>query len=798
MISLLNQIFNQDPNYLALDDLDIKLTYADLKNRVILRSKDLPFNKRVALVTGRSIDFVIDLLSIWYNNNSVILIDHKNSSHKILDMLRMTKCNLAVGFDYKDEIVDEKLESEGWIVFTSGSSSFPKAAVLPMHSLQRVISDQIKIMGTEKADRCGWILSPGFDASLSDIFIPLLIGATLVIKKDDDNILPWLFESNVSQIDLPPVYFRLIPPESLPSSLKKIIWGGEFPDIEALKNHSKYRHIVSSYGPSETCISTNMLICSPKMQLGELGSSIGGSFLKIEKEEILIAGDNLLLGYIGRPDPCKMIDGVRYYPSGDKALIVDDKILLKGRLDDEIKIKGKRVYLKEIEQAFYSFKNLKEVFITKSPYRAIVSGDFNIKDLYIHLEKTIDVRVIPLIEKREIERSLNGKAIAKTKIELLFQKFIPSLDFNKSFFSQGGDSLMVVDLLIEAEKLGIDLNPEFLFSDLPLSKIEKVNTKSALSLEKIAPKIKRKLFMTSLHKKQDVVFGANGFLGSFIAKNMDKKTILGVRANSRLSLIKKTESAHFKINTPKLILDPSKKNLGLSFEQYKKLAKSTKTIYNCTGMMHLFKSLNEMSDNFNAVKNIVQFALDSSARLVHISTLSVLVDGDVKISGNFKKGQPVELFGGYAQSKFLAEKIIQKNMSRKSYSIERIGLIFSKSLPNSQLLDFINFIKDEDVFPIALQNERIDVTFLEDVMSSIFDGNFGIKHVSSGSVRFYDLVNILKVDPKWSDNFNEHSSYSYKLGKPSFKNTDIFKGKDFSGKKIDLEKLANILSLYKS
>jgi amino acid adenylation domain-containing protein len=260
-----------------------------------------------------------------------------------------------------------------YIIYTSGSTGRPKGVVTEHGSVSNLIRAQRETFAPGESDRILQFFSFSFDVSIFAILMALGSGARLVLATREDllpgSALVELLESeSITLAVMPPLVLSHMPDAELPA-LRKIILGGEAWGEELMKRWGKGRRFFNSYGPTETTVQAAV----GEYRLGAGRPSIGRPInnariylLDLEGNpvpvgvagELYIGGDGLGRGYLDCaltaakfvPDPFSEIPGKRLYRTGDWARwLPDGNIDLLGRKDGQIKLRGFRVELGEIE-----------------------------------------------------------------------------------------------------------------------------------------------------------------------------------------------------------------------------------------------------------------------------------------------------------------------------------------------------------------------------------------------------------------------------------------------------------------
>ena len=212
-----------------------------------------------------------------------------------------------------------------------------------------------------------------FDAAVSEIFMALLAGATLVIPTADDllagpPLLQLLREQAITTVTLPPSVLTGLPDEALPR-LHTLIVAGEACAAHLARHWADGRHFFNAYGPTEATVCTTIaeatgenwqpVIGRPiaNMQTYVLDTSMQPVAIGVPGE-LYIGGIGLARGYLHRPDltaekfvahPFSQDPAVRLYKTGDLVRYRHNgAVEFLGRIDQQVKLRGFRIELEEI------------------------------------------------------------------------------------------------------------------------------------------------------------------------------------------------------------------------------------------------------------------------------------------------------------------------------------------------------------------------------------------------------------------------------------------------------------------
>ncbi|MCS3725198.1 non-ribosomal peptide synthetase [Bradyrhizobium betae] len=270
-----------------------------------------------------------------------------------------------------------------FLIYTSGSTGRPKGVALTHQNLVGKLGDQLGLWDVGPSSRFVFSSSMSFDPSIHQMLLPLVAGATCIVLSPAETSDPALFMRSVvnlaaTHIDVVPSFAAVIA-DSIPiglSTLRVLILGGEVlpaPLLEKLRSRLPSCRFFNMYGPTEACIdATAFEIAAVAVdQAIPIGRALPSYGVHILDEclrpmplgvvgEIYISGAGLTRGYWRRPGltaerflPCPFgAAGERMYRTGDRAYRdADGEIVFCGRKDEQVKLRGVRIELAEIELA---------------------------------------------------------------------------------------------------------------------------------------------------------------------------------------------------------------------------------------------------------------------------------------------------------------------------------------------------------------------------------------------------------------------------------------------------------------
>jgi len=418
-------------------------------------------------------------------------------------------------------------EDKVYIYFTSGTTGTPKAILGKNGSLLHFIEWEIDTFGINENFRFSQLTTPGFDAFLRDVFVPLCSGGTLCIPPDKEilstaeGLIRWLDESGIHMMHTVPSIFRQLadggPTGDHFNSLKYILLSGEKiepPDLAGWYRKFNQRiQLVNLWGTSETTMAKTYHFIRESdidRERVPVGKPLRGCGIMILDEnmnlcEPLITGKIYIRtpfrshGYFNDqrltdekfiPNPFNDRPDDRLHDTGDIGrFLADGNIEVLGRSDRQVKIRGIRVELGEIESVLIRHDSVKDAAVVKKEisqtnevlYAYIEmnpemasdpdSMEANLKE---YLSLTLPGYMVPskLIKIEKMPRTPNGKKdynalpdpyaapdvesegmlprdhIEKKLHELWIEILgIPKIGIQINFFVLGGNSLNLMALI---------------------------------------------------------------------------------------------------------------------------------------------------------------------------------------------------------------------------------------------------------------------------------------------------------------------------------------------------------------
>ncbi|MBV9787370.1 MAG: amino acid adenylation domain-containing protein, partial [Chloroflexi bacterium] len=283
-----------------------------------------------------------------------------------------------------------------YAIYTSGSTGQPKGVLLAHRGAVNNLQWRQHSWPLDESDRMLQSFAPSFDPSVWTIFWPLMAGAAVVLvstaqRADSAALVRLMVEHNVTAMGLTPTMHLLTLDEPAfdRTKLRYVVSGGEVLTAELQRRFFARTNAIlcNCYGPTEATIDTTFWVCPradepqaapighplPNVRVYILDAQLNPAPICVPGE-LYIGGVNLARGYQGRPaataerfipDPFNQNPGARRYKTGDRARYrADGAIEFLGRIDEQVKVRGFRIELEEIEALLRQHPGLREVAVT--------------------------------------------------------------------------------------------------------------------------------------------------------------------------------------------------------------------------------------------------------------------------------------------------------------------------------------------------------------------------------------------------------------------------------------------------
>ncbi|TQV77371.1 amino acid adenylation domain-containing protein [Aliikangiella marina] len=468
-----------------------------------------------------------------------------NSHVTMINISELASESISVDNLNADDFLPPK-EQVVYTMFTSGSTGTPKGVQISHSNLLAYYESIKDVYNITEDERFLQFSSFSFDIFVEEMFVSLLSGGALILKDEADlqsttKFWQQLNKYDISTISIPTAYwhelcYALDSSTAIAPCLRQVIIGGEAMSAKMLQKWrlfiSNKTRIINTYGPTETTVIASAFDATnfnsdKKVPIGKPLRSAKCYVLNAELQpcpisvegELYISGESVSLGYLNdsRQTKLSFIDnpfssgqGSKLYKTGDKVRWLEDgNIEFVGRLDSQLKIRGHRVELDEIEFHIAQCTDVEMAIVLS---HRDDKGNIRLR-AFIHLDKEMIESHTDLIEnvKSQLSQSLpeymlpsnysivdefpltiTGKVDRKALIETELPKEDSTykaaesetekalvtiwgdllgiesneISVNDNFFELGGHSLLVVRLVGEVRKqLGQEITIKSVFEN---------------------------------------------------------------------------------------------------------------------------------------------------------------------------------------------------------------------------------------------------------------------------------------------------------------------------------------------
>lgn len=392
------------PNTIAVNDGNVAHSYREIDERAnalarVLRTQGVQPETVVGVVMERSAGFIVTILAVAKAGGAFLLADTSCPDERLKDMIEEAAVTLVLA----DETTTTRLTSvvpparlltldcmhtdataplsgvsagnTAYVVFTSGTTGRPKAIAISHEGVVNLHVAQRQIFRIGPPDRVLQFLSPNFDGCIADIVLALLSGAMLVVAPPvhltvGPPLIRLLREQQVTTVILTPSVWAALPDAELPDLRVAAAAGERLPAALVARWSRPGRRFLNLYGPAETAVLATWHECSHSATTPPIGRPVANKRTYVFDErlrpvpigqhgELCIGG--LGIGrYLSRPelmeerfaiDPVGNMPGQLLYRTGDICRwLPDGSLEYLGRRDRQVKIRGQRVELDEIEK----------------------------------------------------------------------------------------------------------------------------------------------------------------------------------------------------------------------------------------------------------------------------------------------------------------------------------------------------------------------------------------------------------------------------------------------------------------
>jgi amino acid adenylation domain-containing protein len=549
------------PDRVALVFGDDRLTYRQLDARANrtaqrLTQRGVGQGSLVALTAERSLDMVVGLLGILKAGAAYVPLDPTYPPDRLAFMIDDAKpvalltrpgapipgapsaavpvVELDDGEAEESPVVSVGPGDPAYVIYTSGSTGRPKGVVVPHRAVVNLLLAMREEPGFAESDSLLAVTTLSFDIAVLELLLPLVVGGRVVLASreaaaDGERLAELLDRSEVTVMQATPATWHVLLEAGWRGDGElKILCGGEaLPRDLANRLLDCGGSLWNLYGPTETTVWS----LAHRVRRGEgtvpIGRPIANTTVYLldpqghpvpvgVAAELYLGGAGLAQGYAGQPEltalrfvphPFSADPKARLYRTGDLARYRPDGTLeFLGRVDRQIKLRGFRIELEEIESALRCHDAVGEAVVVETGERpttkrllayvtpasrpsrpdADTLREFLQESLpdYMVPSQFVTIARIPRTPNRKVDRtalpppdgtpdsrdgSVAETAVAGTPWEMILAEIwrevleIESVGIHDSFYDLGGHSLLAVHVAAAVrERTGFEMNPRLL------------------------------------------------------------------------------------------------------------------------------------------------------------------------------------------------------------------------------------------------------------------------------------------------------------------------------------------------
>lgn len=761
--------------------------YSNILAHLLINKYSVKPNDIVGIMLKRSPEMIISLLAIIKCGATYLPIDPEYPEERINYILENSGTDLVLVDGFTEESVsvkytkvtvnltskifnefldDEKsnlnlkLNSNSllYLIYTSGSTGKPKGVMLTHKNVHNFINGMKNIIDFSPEKVIVSLTTICFDIFGLELWCSLTSGLTVVLanekEQNDIHQLNYLCLKNKVNIiqTTPSRYLALLSGESnleFANIITDVLVGGESltPSILTLLNKTFNANIYNMYGPTETTIWSTVKHINKDENIITIGKPIANTQCYVLDNNLnllppftpgnlYICGDGVSAGYLNRPELTKekfitspFDTNKLIYNTNDLAYITDTgEIVLLGRSDFQVKLRGYRVELGEIESRIIKYPNINNAIVIADDSNKyllcyyVSDEEINISRLSSYLLKYLPNYMIPAYFERinNIPLTPNGKINRKAlpKINISQNIELPStetekliatvlakilkennIDINVPFLTLGLDSLGIIKLQTELLEYNLNLTTQDFYKYPTIKSLAKrIDSNTEYYTEdiyNIPDQFKHKpeeLINIDLSNDANVLgnvllTGANGFIGIHVlyellynSKSKIHCFVRGDNLNHSIDRLDSNFNFYFGLSIKPFLGNRLEvynghiieENFKLSSKVLDFLSKDVDTIIHTAAIVKHYGNFEQFKKtNIDGTRHIAEFAYNNHKRLIHISSISVSGNYLVKQNNKNVNFSENDLYIGqhytnnvYVNSKFDAEKIVYSYMEK--------------------------------------------------------------------------------------------------------------------------------------
>ena len=718
------------PKQEALIACDATYNYKEmdeLTNRIAngLRQRGVEKGDRIALLLHRTSRLILSLFGVLKAGAAYIPCDPDYPEDRVKLILEDSGAKLIITPELAEELLqtddaslpqtDVTPDDLAYLIYTSGSTGRPKGVMLRHAGIcnylyghpanvfaNGVLTDATRILS---------VTTISFDAALQDIGMAYYNGKTLILATEEQannplDLTQLIKTQHINMVSGTPSRWQTwLMSEDFCQAIAQVkicrAGGEKFSDalLQQIRSVTKAR-IFNCYGPTEITVASNnaeltnakmVTVGKPQLNVKEFIVDSDGNELPIGVVgELYIGGRGVARGYNNLDEMTRErfveYHGERIYKSGDYAKwLPDGNVVILGRTDHQIKLRGLRIELGEIENVMLKVEGMKKVVILirklndKEHLCAYYTAEREIAPdaLKAEISKSLTQYMVPTayLQLKEMPMTPNGKTDVKALPEpqlaissayeapvndterIFCDIFAKILQMEKvgatdNFFELGGTSLVVTRVIIEADKAGVHVAYGDVFANPTPRKLAQLITgvtvpddspsgepdpMADFDYTAINNLLQRNTlgFFRAGERQQlgnVLITGSTGYLGIHILHELISSDVPHIYCLVRGKTV---EAAESRLRT--LLFYYFSKSYKELFGQRLHIVlgdvtndlvgvldgSAVDTVFNCAAIVKHFSEGTEIEDvNIGGAQRCVDFCIKTGAKLMHISTAS--------------------------------------------------------------------------------------------------------------------------------------------------------------------------------
>ncbi|MFJ3928580.1 amino acid adenylation domain-containing protein, partial [Streptomyces sp. NPDC090022] len=549
-----------------------RVSYRELDGRAnrlarLLTGRGVGPESVVGVVMDRGIDLVVALLAVMKAGGAYLPIDPEYPAERISYVLADAGVPLvvsqravadAVPAGVPTLVIDEpgmaaeaadvvdvppgaavSPRNAAYVIYTSGSTGRPKGVVVTHAALVNHLFAAGQRVPLAAGDRLVAVTTVSFDIAALELFLPLLSGASVAVAsrdvvRDPAALTGLVLSSGATVVQgVPSLWRALLEQSGWPAGVRALVGGEGLPSELAQRFTDRGIAAVNLYGPTEATVwATSADVTGAAVSVGRPFANVRAYVLDRRLQpvpvgvtgELYLAGAQLARGYAGRAGltaerfvASPFVSGERLYRTGDLARRrADGELECLGRADEQVKVRGFRVELAEVEAALgqHALVARAVAAVRRDTFGdgvlvayVVPCGDLDVAALRAELGQDLPAYMVPsvyvvldelpLTANGKVDRKAlpapdatpgtgTGRAPANAREEILCAAFaevlgVEGVGVDDDFFALGGHSLLAVRLISRLHAQGVALSVRALF-DSP--------TPAGLALSAAAKRVK--------------------------------------------------------------------------------------------------------------------------------------------------------------------------------------------------------------------------------------------------------------------------------------------------------------------